>query len=99
MSEPDDPRLIRLAAPDNVLVVATRLAAGEAVRVGGDTVRLEADLSLGHKIAARPIAKGETILKYDFPIGVATADIPAGAHVHVHNVRSAYTPTYVIPDA
>ena len=91
-----DPRLIRLAAPDNVLMIATTLNRGEALQVSGETVTLAAALSLGHKIAARPIAAGETILKYNFPIGVATEDIPLGAHVHVHNVRSDYTPTHLV---
>ena len=91
-----DPRLIRLAEPDNVLMIATTLNEGEALQVSGETVRLATALSLGHKIAARPIAAGETILKYNFPIGVATEDIPLGAHVHVHNVRSDYTPTHLV---
>jgi len=94
-----DARLIRLAADDNVLLLAKGIAAGETLRLNGREVVLQADLTLGHKIAARDIAAGETILKYAFPIGVATADIAAGAHVHVHNVRSNYTPTYVIPEA
>lgn len=94
-----DTRLIRLAEADNVLMIATALAAGETVRVGEAAVTLPAPLSLGHKIAARPIAAGETVLKYNFPIGVATEDIPLGAHVHVHNVRSAYTPTHIIEEA
>lgn len=93
-----DTRLIRLAAPDNVLMIATALAAGEMLQVGGEQVTLPTPLSLGHKIAARPIAAGETILKYNFPIGVATEAIPQGAHVHVHNVRSDYTPTYIIEE-
>ena len=92
-------RLIRLAEPDNVLVVSTTLAAGDRVSVDGADVQLSDALSLGHKIAARAIAEGETIIKYNFPIGVATEDIPLGAHVHVHNMRSNYTPTYVIPEA
>lgn len=94
-----DKRLIRLAEPDNVLMIATALAAGEALKVAGKTIKLPAPLSLGHKIAARHIAAGETILKYNFPIGVATSDIPLGAHVHVHNVRSDYTPTHLIAEA
>ena len=98
MTKPDV-RLIRLAEPDNVLMIATALAAGEALDVAGETITLPAPLSLGHKIAARPIAAGETILKYNFPIGVAIVDIPLGAHVHVHNVRSDYTPTHVIEEA
>jgi hypothetical protein len=94
-----DARLIRLAGPDNVLMIATALSAGEALQVAGETVVLARALSLGHKIAARPIAAGETILKYNFPIGVATEAIPLGAHVHVHNVRSDYTPTHLIAEA
>ena len=91
-------RLIRLAEADNLLVISTSLAAGESVVVDGYLVTLAKPLSLGHKIAARAIAKGETVIKYNFPIGVATKDIPLGTHVHVHNMRSAYTPTYVIPE-
>lgn len=94
-----DPRLIRLAAPDNVLVIAASLAAGDVVSIDGETIAVDRALSLGHKLASRPIMAGETVLKYDFPIGIATADIPAGAHVHVHNMRSDYTPTYIIPEA
>lgn len=92
-----DPRLIRLSAADNVIVLGGGVAAGEAVALEGDAVTFERALSLGHKIAARAIREGETILKYNFPIGVATADIPRGAHVHIHNMRSDYTPTYVVP--
>jgi len=96
MATSTDPRLIRLAAADNVLILATTVAAGTPLSVGGREVALQRDLTLGHKIAARDIARGEIILKYDFPIGVATEDIPAGAHVHLHNVRSNYTASYVV---
>ena len=99
MTDETDKRLIRLAEPDNVLMLATTIAAGEEMQVAGKPVTFRVGLSLGHKIAARDIAAGETILKYNFPIGVATADIPAGAHVHVHNMKSNYTPTYVIQEA
>jgi altronate dehydratase small subunit len=94
-----DQRLVRLGPDDNVLVLATTIPAGTQLSVDGTVVRLTAGLTLGHKIAARPIAAGETVIKYGAPIGVATELIPAGAHVHIHNVRSAYTPSYVLPDA
>ena len=94
-----DARLIRLADTDNVLMISTALNAGEALQVAGETITLPSPLSLGHKIASRSIAAGETILKYNFPIGVATADMPLGAHVHVHNVRSDYTPTHLVGEA
>ena len=43
----------------------------------------------GHKYASRNIGKGEKVIKYGFPIGVATADISAGEHVHSHNLKTA----------
>jgi altronate dehydratase len=43
---------------------------------------------LGHKVARRAIAPGEHIRKYGAVIGEATAVIAAGAHLHVHNMRS-----------
>ncbi len=91
--------LIRLADPDNVLIVSTTLEVGAQVEIAGEIVRLDRQMSLGHKVAARAIKKGEKILKYNFPIGIATEDIPLGAHVHVHNVRSNYTQTYIIKEA
>lgn len=33
------------------------------------------------------------------PIGIATRAIAAGEHVHVHNIRSAYTATHALQDA
>jgi len=100
MAEQDtDRRLVRLAPDDNVLVLATTIPAGTQLTVDGTLVLLAAGLTLGHKIAARPIAAGETVVKYGAPIGVATEPIPAGAHIHVHNLRSAYTPSYVLPEA
>ena len=52
-------------------------------------VALTGDIPYGHKIALTDIRKGEAIIKYGEQIGVATADIHVGQHVHVHNVESA----------
>ena len=41
----------------------------------------------GHKVALRPIRAGEPVIKYGERMGIATADIEPGEHVHVHNVR------------
>lgn len=89
-----DGRLILLDDRDNVFVTRARIGAGEAIGVGGASVLVERDLPIGHKIARRAIATGEKILKYGAPIGKATEVIGIGAHVHVHNVASDYTPTY-----
>ncbi len=42
----------------------------------------------GHKTALFPIREGEDVIKYGFPIGVATADIAAGDSVHTHNMKT-----------
>lgn len=88
-----------LSDKDNVLVARANSPAGLAVMLEAGTVHLGRDIPMAHKIARRDIAAGDVILKYGMPIGIATAAIPAGAHVHVHNIRSAYTATHVLQDA
>jgi hypothetical protein len=70
-----DPRPIRLGPEDTVLVVGVSLAAGPRLTVEGEGVELAVPLTLGHKIAARPIEAGERVLKCGMPIGVATRRI------------------------
>jgi altronate dehydratase len=81
---------------DNVLVVTRRIVLGDQLNIDGEIIEAMNDFPLAHKLARRPIRAGETVLKYGAPIGVATADIPRGAHVHVHNMKSGYTPTYTL---
>ncbi len=76
--------LIRLHANDNVLVVRHPLALGQTLPEFG--LRTRAQLPAGHKVAARRIAAGERVLKYNVVIGVASRDIEAGEHVHGHNL-------------
>lgn len=91
-AETTDRRLLRLAPDDNVFVLLAPIGAGETLIAGGARFRIASPLPLGHKIAARDIAAGEKVLKYGAPIGSATQAIPAGAHVHTHNLRSDYLP-------
>jgi hypothetical protein len=37
---------------------------------------------------------GEVVLKYGAPIGSMTEAAAVGAHVHLHNLKSDYIPTY-----
>uniref|UniRef100_UPI0032EB8416 UxaA family hydrolase n=1 Tax=Nisaea sp. TaxID=2024842 RepID=UPI0032EB8416 len=93
-----DRRLLLLNEDDNVLVLRRGIAAGERIAIGTGHVETDRSLNLGHKVARRAISEGEEILKYGAVIGVATTSIEAGGHVHVHNVRSNYTPTYSLPE-
>ncbi|WP_454766076.1 UxaA family hydrolase [Cupriavidus campinensis] len=77
--------VIRLHANDNVLIARADLALGQHLDELG--ARARAQVPAGHKIAARAIASGEAVRKYDTVIGVADRDIAAGDHVHSHNLR------------
>jgi altronate hydrolase len=50
-----------------------------------DNVEVRAD---GQKYALAPIAAGENVIKYGFPIGHATQDIAAGERVDPSNLHS-----------
>jgi altronate dehydratase len=73
---------------DNVATALERLDPGRLVQVDGLTVEIREAVPPGHKVSLRTIPAGEAIIKYGSPIGTATADIPAGTHVHIHNVAS-----------
>lgn len=49
---------------------------------------VEVNLSDGQKYAVRAIKKGETVIKYGFPIGTATCDVEKGEMVSPKNLRS-----------
>ena len=84
---------------DNTLVARAHAPEGTEVETEAGPIRLTRPIPMAHKIARRPIPAGGTVLKYGMPIGVATADIAAGDHVHLHNIRSAYTPSVAPQDA
>ena len=84
---------------DNVLVARSFVAEGTVVQLRSGAVKLARPIPLAHKIARHAIGVGGVILKYGMPIGIATADIAPGEHVHTHNIRSAYTPTHTLQDA
>ncbi len=83
-----------LHRPGDAVGVATEdIAAGTSaigrLRESPEVVELTIsdNVPLGHKIAVRPLAKGDKVIEYGVEIGVATADITAGQHVHVHNMK------------
>ena len=93
---PTDPRLLLLSPGDSVYVLRDQIAAGETIWVAGVAVAFPQALGLGHKIARVAVAAGQPVIKYGAPIGRATRDIAPGDHVHLHNLKSAYTPTYAL---
>ncbi|WP_341316615.1 altronate dehydratase family protein [Paraburkholderia sp. IMGN_8] len=79
--------LIRLNEADNVLIARETLAIGQLLRFGDMELRMRAQVSPGHKVAATRILRGQPIRKYDTVIGRASRDIEVGEHVHSHNIE------------
>ncbi len=46
------------------------------------------DIPIGHKIALKDFAVGDTVIKYGIDIGKVVAPIKKGEHLHVHNVKT-----------
>lgn len=89
-----DPRLLLLSPGDSVYVLRGQIEAGEVIAVEDRQVTVAQRLGLGHKIARLAVAAGQKVVKYGAPIGSATQAIQPGDHVHLHNLKSDYTPTH-----
>jgi hypothetical protein len=87
-------KLMLLHPDDNVLVCIAPIDAGEHLAIDHAELRAAQDVGVGHKLARRPIAPGEKILKYGAPIGSATRAIAPGEWVHMQNMKSDYIPTH-----
>ncbi len=76
------------------VVVVETVKAGTALSgldmEAGRTLHIDAlaDIPLGHKIALKDLAEGDTVLKYGHDIGKVVAAAKAGDHVHVHNMKT-----------
>ncbi len=46
------------------------------------------DIPIGHKVALRDMAPGDTVWKYGIDMGRVVAPIKAGEHAHVQNIKT-----------
>ncbi len=86
-------RALRVDPADDVATLLADGRAGDVVALDDRTLTLSADIPRGHKIAVGPIAPGDPVMKYGFPIGRATHAIAPGDHVHSHNLSTALAGT------
>ena len=89
------PHFLVHSPKDNVgVVVVEGLIAGTAmlgvITETDQTLNLEArhDIPIGHKVALKPLKKGDTVIKYGEDIGRMVADAAVGEHVHVQNLKT-----------
>lgn len=75
-----------LNADDHVAVALKDVPAGTRLRHGTGVVVVRRRIPSGHKLAVRDAAAGDQVVKYGQSIGRATTAIPAGDHVHKHNL-------------
>ena len=81
-------------AVDNVGVAVVDLEAGTEC-IGRNLAdnstlhaRSEQPIPLGHKLALKDFAVGETAIKYACEIGRIVQPVKAGQHVHTHNLKT-----------
>ena len=76
---------------DNVATALRSLEQGESIELevagGVQSIRVLRPIPFGHKLALTDIEAGQPVVKYGEVIGLATAKITKGQHVHVHNVE------------
>ena len=90
---------IRINPADNVAVALADLKAGTLV----EGVTLKTDVPQGHKITLKPLAEGENVIKYGFPIGHVVKAVEAGEWIDHNSVKTnleglldySYTPAKV----
>ncbi len=74
---------------DDVAVLKQPVKSGDELVNGPTRLLVRDQIGPGHKIAVHAIAAGSPVRKYGQPIGVASARIPAGSHVHTANLEMA----------
>lgn len=89
------PHLLVHEHDDNVgVVVVEGLEAGTtmlAVITADNSsfeIEAKADIPIGHKVALKDLAAGDTAIKYGEDIGRFVAAVARGEHVHVHNLKT-----------
>jgi altronate hydrolase len=81
-----DTPALRLHPADDVAIALVPLSANRRIEVAGQTLRMNADVAAGHKLALRGIETGQPLRRYGQVIGFATRPIAPGDHVHTHNL-------------
>ena len=80
---------IKINPKDNVAVAISDMPSGQTVNIGCCELCAIESIKAGHKMALADIEEGAPIIKYGFPIGIATKRIEKGSWVHTHNLKTA----------
>jgi (2R)-sulfolactate sulfo-lyase subunit alpha len=95
MTADRQPQLLVHDKADNVGVVVV-----EGLKAGTDMLGVctednsdfrltaKADIPIGHKVALKVLAEGDTVIKYGEDIGRMVGPAEVGGHVHTQNLRT-----------
>lgn len=86
-------KLLRLHPQDNIVVATAPIEAHSVLKLDRVKIEIVSNVPMAGKVATRPIAEGEKIIKFGQSIGHATRNIEPGEWVHTHNLASDYLPT------
>lgn len=80
-------KLIKVNPTDNVAVALVNLSAGAVLSFENETITIESDVKMKHKIALQPLEAGDRIIMYGVLVGKASARIAKGGLLSTANVK------------
>lgn len=75
------PYIIQIKPEDNVAITVAATPAGTQVAPGVVTA---CEIPQAHKVALKPIGKGEAVVRYGVVLGYANTDVPCGGWINEH---------------
>ena len=72
---------------DNVATALKEIECGEYIQAEWKLAVRE-KIPAGFKVSLADLKKGDSVIKYGYPIGIATVLIAPGDIVHTHNITS-----------
>jgi hypothetical protein len=84
-------RFIVMNSEDNYATSLEDISKGEELGLNGkNIVKINHNISFGHKFALKDINTSEFVKKYGQIIGIIIDDIKKGDWIHTHNIKSHY---------
>lgn len=93
MTEKETPYAgLMLDSEDHVALALTPLAPGDIAKIktsdGDRQVEIREAIPRYHKFTVCPLADQTPVIKGGEVIGITTADVRPGCHLHTHNIKS-----------
>ena len=83
-------KYIIIDSKDNCATALEDIPQDKKIELKDKIIKINHNISLGHKFAINNIEKEDYIIKYGEIIGIATESISEGDWIHTHNIKSTY---------